>query len=120
MKVVPSRTFRKIYYDLKKHSPLYLKSDFKPDINFPEFDWSMSPALKHQIGGPEGFYLGQLFWKTDLTLKLRRNLVLYTSFGINLYDTFDDFNNPSQSTIPKVRSDIQEYLSEGKNNIFKD
>ena len=77
----------------------------------------MSPALKHQIGGPEGFYLGQLFWKTDLTLKLRRNLVLYTSFGINLYDTFDDFNNPSQSTIPKVRSDIQEYLDQGKNNL---
>ena len=67
--------------------------------------------------GPEGFYLGQLFWKTDLTLKLRRNLLLYTSFGINLYDTFDDFNNPSQSTIPKVRSDIQEYLDQGKNNL---
>ena len=42
---------------------------------------------------------------------------MYTSFGINLYDTFDDFNNPSQSTIPKVRSDIQEYLDQGKNNL---
>ena len=30
----------------------------------------MSPALKHQIGGPEGFYLGQLFWKTDTTINL--------------------------------------------------
>ena len=29
----------------------------------------------------------------------------------------NDLNNPSQSTIPKVRSDIQEYLKEGKNNI---
>ncbi len=97
--------------------PLYKSAVFKPNVNFPEFDWSMSPALKHQIGGPEGFYLGQLFWKTDTTIKFNRNLVLYTSFGINLYDTFDGFNNPSQSIIPKVRSDIQDYLSEGKNNI---
>ena len=101
----------------KSHRPLFLEADFRPEIAFPEFDWSMSPALKHQIGGPEGFYLGQLFWKTDLTLKLRRNLALYSSFGINLYDTFDNFNNPSQSKIPKVRSDIQEYLEQGKNNL---
>ncbi len=97
--------------------PLYKDASFIPTVNFPEFDWNMSPALRHQIGGPEGFYLGQLFWKTDTTLKLRRNLLLYSSFGINIYDTFDDFNNPSQSKIAKVRSDIQEYLSKGKNNI---
>jgi len=97
--------------------PLYENASFIPTVNFPEFEWNMSPALKHQIGGPEGFYLGQLFWKTDTILKIRRNLVLYTSFGINIYDTFDDFNNPSQSSIPRVRSDIQDYLSEGKNNI---
>ena len=58
-----------------------------------------------------------MFWKTDFTFKFRRNLLLYSSLGFNIYDTFDDFANPSQSSIPKVRSDIQEYLSEGKNNI---
>ena len=77
----------------------------------------MAPAIKHQIGGPEGFYLGQLLWKTDTILKFRRNLSLYTSFGVNLYDTFNDLKNPSQSSIPHVRSDIQDYLTEGKNNI---
>ncbi len=97
--------------------PLYEDADFKPTVLFPEFEWSMAPALKHQIGGPEGFYLGQLFWKTDASIKFKRNLILYNSIGVNLYDTFNDFNNPSQSTIPRVRSDIQEYLKEGKNNI---
>ena len=103
--------------DSSVEKPLYTRAAFIPKVNFPEFNWTMSPALKHQIGGPEGFYLGQLFWKTDTTLKLKRNLLLYTSFGINIYDTFNNLNNPSQSSIPKVRSDIQEYLSEGKNNI---
>ncbi len=97
--------------------PLFKRATFMPKVTFPEFSWNMSPGLKHQIGGPEGFYLGQLYWQTDTTIKLRRNLALYTSFGINIYDTFKDLNNPSQSAIPKVRSDIQEYLSHGKNNI---
>ncbi len=98
-------------------NPLYQNAYFIPKITFPEFEWNMSPAIKHQIGGPEGFYLGQLYWRTDTSIKFRRNLSLYTSFGINIFDTFDGLNNPSQSTIPRVRSDIQEYLTQGKNNI---
>ncbi len=101
----------------KNSSPLYEDAIFKPKVTFPEFSWNMSPALKHQIGGPEGFYLGQLLWKTDTTIKFKRNLSFHTSFGINIYDTFSGFNNPSSSNIPHVRSDIQDYLSEGKNNI---
>jgi len=100
------------------HKPLYKSAEFRPSVNFPEFRWNMSPGLKHQIGGPEGFYLGQLYWKTDTSLKFARNLTLYTSLGINIYDTFD-FANPSFSEIPHVRSDVQEYLDEGKNNISR-
>lgn len=104
-------------FDSNSANPLYKEATFKPTVSFPEFNWTMSPAIKHQIGGPEGFYLGQLFWKTDTTIKFMRNLSLYTSFGVNIYDTFKGLKNPSSSTIPHVRSDIQDYLSEGKNNI---
>tara|TARA_B100001559_G_scaffold40408_1_gene30032 strand:+ start:6065 stop:8188 length:2124 start_codon:yes stop_codon:yes gene_type:complete len=100
--------------DLK---PLYERAAFQPKVTFPEFSWNMSPAINHQIGGPEGFYLGELLWKIDTSVKFKRNLLLYTSFGINIYDTFDELNNPSQSITPKVRSDIQEYLKEGKQSI---
>tara|TARA_Y100001970_G_scaffold270289_1_gene363960 strand:+ start:3046 stop:5181 length:2136 start_codon:yes stop_codon:yes gene_type:complete len=105
----------KLYSNSNK--PLYLNADFKPTPSFPEIEWNMSPSISHQIGGPEGFYLGQLSWLTDISIKFRRNISLYTSLGINIYDTFKDFNNPSASTIPHVRSDIQDYLSQGKNNI---
>ena len=99
--------------------PAILTSDFKPRVNFPEFSWSMSPALRHQIGGPEAFYLGQLWWKINSTIKLKRGLSLHTVLGFDIYNTFDEFANPSYSSIPHVRSDIQEYLSEGKNNIAR-
>ena len=112
-----NEVFSKSIIESNSNSPLYMTADFRPTINFPEFTWNMSPGVKHQIGGPEGFYLGQLFWGTNTTLKFRRNLSLYTSFGINIYDTFNDFNNPSSSQLPHVRSDIQDYLKEGKNNI---
>ncbi len=97
--------------------PLHEESEFNPLIKFPEIEWNMSPALKHQIGGPEGFYLGQLWWKTDINIKFARNFSLYTSIGLDIYNNFDDFRNASNSSIPHVRSDIQSYLSEGKNNL---
>ena len=99
------------------NNPLVDNADFMPKINFPEIKWNMSPGLRHQIGGPEAFYLGQLWWKTDLNIKFSRRLTLYNSFGIDIYNNFSELNNPSYSTVPHVRSDIQEYLKEGENNI---
>ncbi len=101
----------------KSNKPLFKEADYMPKVKLPDFNWNMSPSVKHQIGGPEGFYLGQLSWLTDTTIKFKRNLSLYTSFSLNLYDTFNDLRNPSQSSIPRVRSDIQKYLDQGKNSI---
>jgi len=100
-------------------TPQYKVADFKPKTKFPEFWWRMTPALRHQIGGPEAFYLGQLWWKINSTIKFQRNLSLYTTVGLDIYNNFDDLNNPSYSNIPHVRSDIQDYLKEGKNNLAR-
>ena len=113
----PSELLLKSSITSSSSEPIYEDSEYMPKVNFPEFRWNVSPSIKHQIGGPEGFYLGQLLLKTDTSIKFSRNLSLYSSFGINIYDTFDNLSNPSQSTIPHVRSDIQDYLEEGKNNI---
>ncbi len=99
--------------------PQYMRTEFQPKINFPAISWSMTPALRHQIGGPEAFYLGQLWWKINSSIIFRRGLSLNTVLGLDLYNNFREFGNPSSSTIPHVRSDIQDYLSEGKNNIAR-
>jgi len=113
----PSEVLLKSQLSSNSNKPIYKTSKYKPLIDFPEFEWNMSPSIRHQIGGPEGFYLGQLLWKTDTSIKFRRNLVLYSSIGIDIYNTFDDLKNPSGSPIPHVRSDIQDYLDQGKNHI---
>ena len=97
----------------------YLRSDFKPTVKFPELFLSMSPSLRHQIGGPEAFYLGQLWWKINAKVKFTRGLTLHTVLGLNIYNNFSEFANPSYSSIPHVRSDIQDYLSEGESNIAR-
>lgn len=105
--------------DSDSSKPNYLSTNFQPTVSFPEFSWNMTPALRHQIGGPEAFYLGQLWWKVNSTLKLRRGLTIYNTLGMDIYNNFDQFNNASKSSIQHVRSDIQDYLSEGENNIAR-
>jgi hypothetical protein len=115
----PSELLYKSSINTSFGNPQYKQTEFKPTVNFPEFFWRMTPALKHQIGGPEAFYLGQLWLKINTSIIFRRGLSLNTVLGLDLYNNFDEFVNPSQSQIPHVRSDIQDYLSEGKNNIAR-
>ena len=115
----PSELLYKSSINTSFGNPQYKQTEFKPIIDFPEFFWRMTPALKHQIGGPEAFYLGQLWLKINTSIIFRRGLSLNTVLGLDLYNNFDEFVNPSQSQIPHVRSDIQDYLSEGKNNIAR-
>ena len=97
----------------------FSESEFIPDVTLPDFSWNIQPALKSHIGGPEAFFLGQAWLKVNSLLILKRGLSLSTVLGIGLYDNFDQLNNPSYGTIPHVRSDIQDYLREGRNNLVR-
>tara|TARA_B100000029_G_scaffold421428_1_gene427699 strand:- start:1253 stop:3406 length:2154 start_codon:yes stop_codon:yes gene_type:complete len=109
-----------IYSEIQSPNSDKLKShEFRPKPELPSLIWKMAPALRTHIGGPEAFFLGQLWWKTDFVLMLTRGLSLYTTLGVNIYDNFDELNNPSASELPHVRSDIQSYLKEGKTNIAR-
>ena len=113
---------KELYKKTKVYTPDpgdYENHEFQPSVRFPEICFNMSPSLRHQIGGPEAFYLGQLWWKINTKIKFNRGLTLHSTLGLNIYDTFDEFANPSFSKIPKVRSDVQEYLSQGRNNIAR-
>ena len=94
------------------------RAKFAPTPDLPNFSWKAGPALRSHIGGPEAFFMGQLWLKFDSHYIITRGLTLYTTIGISLYDNFE-FNNPSESKLPHVRSDIQSYMEEGKSNIAR-
>jgi len=109
-----------VYSEIKQPQSSHLEThEFKPKPKLPDVSWKMAPALRTHIGGPEAFFLGQLWWRTDVVLLIARGLSLYTTLGINIYDNFDELNNPSASDLAHVRSDIQSYLKEGKTNIAR-
>jgi hypothetical protein len=100
--------------DLSDSSPEY--RDF-PDN--PEFTWSMGPALRQSVGGPDEFYFGQLWWRTGANLQLTQKWSFSGAVGVNIYNNFDGLKNRDLSSLPHVRSDIAQYLKEGENNLVK-
>ncbi len=98
-------------------APLALdESNYVPDSK-PGFYYSIRPGLRTTLGRPEQFILYQAFVRLNGTLQLSRSLAASGSLGLNVSDNFDQLRIPSDSGLPHVRSDIKEYLREGKTSI---
>ncbi len=90
---------------------------FDNDKLYPEFNWGWEPAMRHHIGGPDSPYFYQLFMRVYANLQITRKLSVSSHLGINITDNLDGLKLPSDSVLPKVRSDIKEYLKQGRNGI---
>ena len=98
-------------------APLALdQANYIPDSK-PGFYYSIRPGLRTTLGRPEQFILYQAFVRLNGTLQLSRSLSTSGSLGLNVSDNFDQLRIPSDSLLPRVRSDIKEYLREGKTSI---
>jgi hypothetical protein len=97
--------------------PTWRHADYPALGRYPAFGWTTGPALRQNIGGPEGFYFAQLWWKLGGDVWLTRHWNLSTLAGFNVYNNFGNLNLQSNSTLPHVRSDIIQYLKHGQDNI---
>jgi hypothetical protein len=94
----------------------------RPEINkalYPISSWGWSPAMKHQIGGPDAPYLYQVYLKGDGDLQLTSHLSAMGEIGFNITDNLDQLKLSSDSVLPHVRSDIKEYLKQGKTGLSR-
>jgi hypothetical protein len=83
---------------------------FQPVSNYPHHFWTIEPDLKSQIGGPDGFYFGDLRLAFKSELQFKRNLSLITEASVGIYNNFGELKLASDSIIPHVRTDIVSYL----------
>ena len=90
---------------------------FKGDIDFPVYSWGISPALKNHVGGPERFYFGQIGLSFHGAIDFDKQSSLSGTVSFNIANNLDDFKLKPYSLLPKVRSNIREYLVEGKNSL---
>ena len=81
--------------------------------------WSINPALRSQVGGPDGFFIGQLWLRVGGYAQLADGLSVNAEYGLSLIDNFDQLKLESDSQLPRVRSDIVKYLREGRSALVK-
>ena len=97
----------KIY---KPDPKTHLTHDYRPGSKLPITHWKLSPAIRSQIGGPDGFYFGDLSIAIHSETILRKNLNIIGVGSVGIVNNFDELKLASDSILPHVRTDIVQYL----------
>ena len=92
---------------------------FNPVSKYPKTFFSMGPELLSQIGGPDGFFFGEVKWNLESETLFSKKLSLITSFQYGITDNLDELKLPSDSILPHVRTDIVQYLKEASQLSIK-
>jgi len=83
---------------------------FSPKKIFPESHYKISPAVRSQIGGPDGFFFGDFRISANTETIFAEGLTFTTASSIGLYDNLDELSLNPDSILPHVRTDIVSYL----------
>jgi len=126
---VPRESFSR-YKNQKMHDPLLRdiiinrtsnpRKDhaFQPDVKWPVIVSSFAPSLQNQVGGPDGFWFGQLDVKATSEIIFTRTLNLSASIGYNVWNNYSGLKLESSSVLQHVRTDINRYLKGGIDSPF--
>lgn len=98
-------------------APLALGDSDHVSKTRPGLYYAIRPGLRTTLGRPEQFILYQAWLRFNASLELGRGLSAIGSIGLNVADNFDKLSIPSDSLLPRVRSDIKEYLRQGRTAI---
>jgi len=81
-------------------------------------NYSVDPKLIQSLGGPESFYMYQIGLLPNASYWLTDNWLVDSGVFINLHNNYDKFNSsllPQDSTLPRVRTHIRDYV---RNDVF--
>jgi hypothetical protein len=89
------------------------KTDFVQKKMF--FDVNLSNRL--QLFDPDDPARYQIYTKIGMRLALPKSWSLSGAYGIDIYHNFDESTRPSDSVLPRVRSDVVKYLTQGDTGL---
>ncbi|MDA9626388.1 YjbH domain-containing protein [Pseudomonadota bacterium] len=92
---------------------------YNPSTDFPKIFWKIAPQVRSQIGGPDGFYFGDLRIQANSETVFSKNLTFLASASFGVYDTFGQIQLSSDSILPHVRTDIVKYLQQSSDYNVK-
>ena len=88
------------------------KEIFRGEIDFPIYFGGIEPDLKNHVGAPESFYSGQIGILVGGGIKFSKSSYLDGSISLGIFENLNQLTLRAYSRMPKVRSDIREYLKE--------
>ncbi len=88
-------------------------ADYVVPNQYPIYNWNLAPRLRQTLGRPEAFVLYQLWARLDGEVQPLPGLTFNAGLGVNIYNNFNKLREGSDSKLPRVRSDVKEYLREG-------
>ena len=74
-------------------------------------DFSTGLGYTQSIGGPDNFLLYQFFLRFNAAYHFDRNKWIDGSLGLNLLNNYDEFVYDAPSQLPRVRTDVREYMT---------
>ena len=84
-----------------------------------KFSWDLSPQLRQNVGGPDGFYFYQFWAKLSGLFQIDERLSFSSVLGFNIHNNFNGLKLQSNSSLPHVRSDVAQYLKQGNNALVR-
>ncbi len=84
---------------------------------YPRFDWRLDPALQHHIGAPEHPYLFRVLARPSGSVEILPGLRAGATLGLDIYNDFDRISRGPKGKLHPVRSNIKEYLQQGKHSL---
>ncbi len=98
---------------IEKEDIDFSEMEYVPSAPFPVVNYEFSPEIRSHIGGPDAFYFGQAWIRGDFNVTFSRKISINGILSANLFDNFDSLKLPSDSLLPKVRTEIVDYLKDG-------
>ena len=102
---------------LKKSSKI-LRGDlnkeytFNPKVIRPSLFWKIAPSLRSQIGGPDGFFFGDMAISLHSEIIFTNNITFQASGNIGIVNNYEELKLLSDSVLPHVRTDQVLYAKE--------
>ncbi|GGC97443.1 YjbH domain-containing protein [Halopseudomonas salina] len=92
-------------------TPSVLNTELLHTEPLDKFTYGVSLGYNQNVGGPDGFILYQFLARLTSEYRFSRNQWIHTSVAANLLDNFDKFRYDAPSQLPRVRTNIREYLT---------
>lgn len=85
---------------------------YNPETSFPNTFYRIGPNLRTQLGGPDGFFFGDLSLSYQSETKFSPSFAIVTQANLGLTNNLKGLKLSSDSVLPHVRTDIVRYLKQ--------